>query len=145
MYRINAPESEYLFISASQIPNSGKGLFTAIKIEQHDIVAIFKGKILKSDKVLSKIALHQDQYFMNMPDGNILDCKNSKCFGKYAYDEECFSKTKFKNNCIITLNDSDEVCLVAVKTIKSGDEIFCGYGKKYWGHFKKSKYKSSKK
>lgn len=142
---VPAKESDYLFISNSQIPNAGKGLFTAIKIEPHEIVAIFTGKILKSDEVRSKITLHQDTYFMNMPDGNILDCKNSKCFAKYANDAEGFSKTKFKNNCLITVNEADEICSVAIKTIRTGEEIFCGYGKKYWANYKKQNLQSPKK
>lgn len=136
MYPIGAAESDYLYITTSQIPHAGKGLFTAIRIEKHEIIAVFKGKILLDDEVQIKTTRHQDMYFMNMPDGSMMDCKNSKCFAKYANDAEGFSKTKFKNNCLITMNDADEVCLVAIKSIPVGNEIFCSYGKNYWSKFK---------
>ncbi|WP_394338071.1 SET domain-containing protein-lysine N-methyltransferase [Flavobacterium aquaticum] len=38
----------------------------------------------------------------------------------------------FKNNSKITLDDNDNVCIVATKKIKSQQEIFCSYGAKYW-------------
>ncbi len=139
MYQIHAPESDYLFTSPSQIQHAGKGLFTAIQIEKQEIVSLFRGKIISEKEVRKRIALQDDNYFMNMPDGSTLDCKNSKCFAKYANDAEGFSKTKFKNNCLITINDTDEVCLVAMKTIKAGEEIFCGYGKHYWARHHKKK------
>lgn len=137
MFQIHAPESDYLFITASQIPNAGKGLFTAIQIEQLEIVSVFKGKILTKKEVLRRIAENDDMYFMNMPDGSIMDCKNAKCFAKYANDAEGLTKTRFKNNCLITINDADEVCLVAMKKIKAGEELFCSYGSNYWSRFHK--------
>ena len=69
---------------------------------------------------------------MNMLNGSILDAMHSECFAKYANDAEAFSKLEFKNNSKITLDDEDNVCLIATKKIKSGDEIFCSYGAKYW-------------
>ena len=38
----------------------------------------------------------------------------------------------YKNNAKITIDELDNICLVATKKIKSSEEIFCGYGKKYW-------------
>jgi uncharacterized protein len=67
-----------------------------------------------------------------MVDGSIFDCKNTNCFAKYANDAQAFESYTFKNNSKITLNESGIVCLVATKNIKSLEEIFCSYGKKYW-------------
>ena len=67
-----------------------------------------------------------------MLDGSILDSMNVDCFAKYANDAEAFSKLEFKNNSKITLDDDDNVCIVATKKIKSQQEIFCSYGVKYW-------------
>ena len=61
-----------------------------------------------------------------------LDSMNIDCFAKYANDAEAFSKLEFKNNSKITLDDDDNVCIVATKKIKSQQEIFCSYGVKYW-------------
>lgn len=39
--KIQAEESDYLYIQTSQLPNSGKGLFTAIDIYKDEIISIF--------------------------------------------------------------------------------------------------------
>ena len=67
-----------------------------------------------------------------MPDGSILDSMKTKCFAKYANDADGFSNSVFKNNAKIGLNESDNVCLIALRNIKIGEEIFCSYGNRYW-------------
>jgi hypothetical protein len=129
---IDAPESDYLFIQNSQITNAGKGLFTAIDIYKDEIISFFKGEILTEIEAEKRVQLGNDKYFMNMLDGSILDAMHTECFAKYANDAEAFSKLEFKNNSKITLDEEDNVCLIATKKIKSGDEIFCSYGAKYW-------------
>ena len=130
--KIEAPESDYLYIQDSQIPNAGKGLFTAIDIYPNEIISLFKGEILSNKEAQKRVSEGNDRYFINMLDGSILDSMNVDCFAKYANDAEAFSKSTFKNNSKITLDDDDNVCIVATKKIKSQQEIFCSYGVKYW-------------
>ena len=130
--KIEAPESDYLYIQDSQIPNAGKGLFTAIDIYPNEIISLFKGEILTDEEAQKRVSEENDRYFINMLDGSILDSMNVDCFAKYANDAEAFSKSTFKNNSKITLDDDDNVCIVATKKIKSQQEIFCSYGVKYW-------------
>lgn len=130
--KIEAPESDYLYIQDSQIPNAGKGLFTAIDIYPNEIISLFKGEILSNKEAQKRVSEGNDRYFINMLDGSILDSMNVDCFAKYANDAEAFSKSTFKNNSKITLDDDDNVCIVATKKIKSQQEIFCSYGAKYW-------------
>ena len=130
--KIEAPESDYLYIQDSQITNAGKGLFTAIDIYPNEIISIFKGEILTNHEAQKRVSEGNDRYFINMLDGSILDSMNVDCFAKYANDAEAFSKLEFKNNSKITLDDDDNVCIVATKKIKSKQEIFCSYGAKYW-------------
>ena len=132
MLKIEAPESDYLYIQDSQIPNAGKGLFTAIDIYPNEIISLFKGEILTDEDAQKRVSEENDRYFINMLDGSILDSMNVDCFAKYANDAEAFSKSTFKNNSKITLDDDDNVCIVATKKIKSQHEIFCSYGGKYW-------------
>ena len=132
MLKIEAPESDYLYIQDSQIPNAGKGLFTAIDIYPNEIISLFKGEILTDKDAQKRVSEGKDRYFINMLDGSILDSMNVDCFAKYANDAEAFSKLEFKNNSKITLDDDDNVCIVATKKIKSQQEIFCSYGVKYW-------------
>mgnify|MGYP003484911827 FL=1 len=130
--KIEAPESDYLYIQDSQIPNAGKGLFTAIDIYPNEIISLFKGEILTDNEAQKRVSEGKDRYFINMLDGSILDSMNVDCFAKYANDAEAFSKLEFKNNSKITLDDDDNVCIVATKKIKSQQEIFCSYGARYW-------------
>ena len=130
--KIEAPESDYLYIQNSLIPNAGKGLFTAIDIYPNEIISLFKGEILTDEEAQKRVSEENDRYFINMLDGSILDSMNVDCFAKYANDAEAFSKSTFKNNSKITLDDDDNVCIVATKKIKSQQEIFCSYGVKYW-------------
>nr|WP_272023308.1 SET domain-containing protein-lysine N-methyltransferase [Olleya namhaensis] len=61
-----------------------------------------------------------------------MDSMHTDCFAKYANDTKGSSNSVFKNNAKITLDDDGNVCIIATKHIKSGSEIFCGYGKRYW-------------
>jgi SET domain-containing protein len=130
--KIQAEESDYLYIQTSQLPSSGNGLFTAIDIYKDEIISIFKGEILSNIEADLRAKNNANQYFMNLHNGSILDCKNTVCFAKYANDASGFIKSNFKNNAKITLDENNNVCLVAIKKIKSKEEIFCDYGKRYW-------------
>ena len=130
--QIEADESDYLYVKESQLPNSGNGLFTAIDIYKDEIISIFKGEILSDEEAERRMISGEDAYFMNLLNGKILDCKNTECFAKYANDAAGFSKSEYKNNAKISLDDEGNVCLIATRKIKSGEEIFCDYGKRYW-------------
>lgn len=129
---INAPEADYLYVEPSQIPNAGKGLYTAIDIYKDEIISLFKGEILSDKEAENRVKQNKDQYFINLLDGNIMDSMHTDCYAKYANDAEGLSKSKYKNNSKITLDDDDNVCIQATTKIKSGEEVFCSYGKAYW-------------
>jgi SET domain-containing protein len=130
---IEAPESDYLYVTDSQLPNSGKGLRTAITIYKDEIISIFKGEILTNEEANKRALNNKDQYFISMLDGTIMDSRNTECFAKYANDASAFESKLFKNNAKIGLTENQEVCLIATRKIKPGEEIFCSYGKRYWG------------
>jgi uncharacterized protein len=129
---IEAKESDYLYIKESQIPGAGDGLFTAIPIYKGEVIAIFKGRILSEKEAQDIAANGDDRFFINMPDGTILDSMNVECFAKYANDASGSVKSRYKNNSKITLDENGNVCIVATRNISAGEEIFCSYGKKYW-------------
>lgn len=131
-HAIDAPEKDYLYLKASQIPGAGKGLFTAIPIYKDEIISVFKGEILNTSDARRRAKANENAYFIMMPNGAIMDSKKIKCFAKYANDTQGLIKTRFKNNAKISLNEQDEVCLVAIKKINAGEEIFCAYGAAYW-------------
>lgn len=135
--KIEASESDYLYKSQSQIPNSGTGLFTAIDIFQDEIISLFKGEILTDLEAKIRAKAGNDNYFINMLDGSIMDSKNTICFAKYANDAEGIIPSTFKNNCQITLDVNDNVCIEATRDIAANEEIFCSYGKSYWKKMQK--------
>jgi SET domain-containing protein len=129
---IDAKEHDYLYIKESQIPASGNGLYTAIQIYKDEVISIFKGKILSDKEAQRRVDIGEDAYFMNLPNGTILDAMKAKCFAKYANDASGLVKSSYRNNSKITLNENGKVCIVASRKILSGAEIFCSYGKNYW-------------
>lgn len=130
--KIEALESDYLYIKSSQIKNAGKGLFTAIEIYKNEIISLFKGEIIDNIEAGKRAQQNNDKYFINLLDDTIMDSMYTDCYAKYANDAEGLAGSNFKNNAKITLDDDDNVCIKALKNIKSGDEVFCGYGKAYW-------------
>ena len=130
--KIDALESDYLYVKTSQIPNSGNGLFTAVDIYKDEMIAVFTGDVLNDSQATERAGKGNDRYFIMMPDGSTLDSMNSDCFAKYANDAFVNSETNFRNNSKIAFDDDGQVGLIALRKIKSGEEIFCGYGKVYW-------------
>ena len=129
---IEAQESDYLYIQPSQIELAGNGLYTVIDIYKNEIITLFKGEIITNNEAEKRAQQNKDRYFINLLDGSIMDSMNTDCFAKYANDAEGLSTSNYKNNAKITLDDDNNVCIKAIKKIKSGEEIFCSYGKRYW-------------
>lgn len=129
---IEAKESDYLFVSTSQLPNSGNGLYTAITIYKDEVISLFKGEILTDLQAKLRANKGHDKYFINLPNGTILDSMRIHCFAKYANDAEGFEKSLYKNSAKIALDEDGNVCIIALRNIKINEEIFCAYGKSYW-------------
>jgi len=129
---IEASEANYLYTSPSQIPNSGLGLMTAIPIYKDEVISLFKGEILTTQQVKLRIKKGNDKYFIKLLNGTIMDSMRIKCFAKYANDAEAFAISGFKNNAKIAFDENNNICLIATRNIKTNEEIFCSYGKKYW-------------
>ena len=136
-HAIEAKEADYLYIKESQIPEAGNGLFTAIPIYRDEVISLFKGKVLSDTEAQRRASRGKDTYFINLPDGTILDSMTVKCFAKYANDASGLVETMHKNNSKIALDENGKVCIVATRKITVGAEIFCGYGAGYWKKIKK--------
>jgi len=133
---IDAPESDYLYCDKSGIDGAGEGLFTAIRIYRNEVISVFQGERISNTEADKRIAAGEDAYFVSMLDGGIMDAHRIDGFAKFANDAAGFSTGQFKNNAQITLNEGGEVCLLALRNIRAGEEIFCSYGKRYWERFK---------
>lgn len=130
---IDASEASYLYTRLSQLPASGNGLLTAIDIYKDEIISLFKGEILTDYQAKLRAKKGNDKYFISLLDGRIMDSMRVNCFAKYANDANGFSNSTFKNNSKIGLDDGNNICLIATRHIKINEEIFCSYGKRYWG------------
>jgi hypothetical protein len=133
-YRIDAKEKEYLYVKTSQIEGAGNGLFTAIPIYKNEIICVFKGEHLSEEEARKRASAGKDQYFISMLQGGIMDSMHVNCFAKYAND---VIGTEFKTNSKISLDEEDNVCIIATRKILENEEIFCSYGKQYWKKYKK--------
>lgn len=129
--QVGIPESDYLYIQESQLPDSGRGLYTAVTLYKDEEITLFKGDVITEKQIAVRVSDEEDKYFIALLDGTILDCMHTECYAKYANDARGYAST-FNNNAKIIVNDQNEVCLMAVRKIKAGEEIFCGYGKRYW-------------
>ena len=129
---IEALESEYLYTDLSQIAGSGNGLFTAIDIFKDETIAVFVGELLSVVEAKKRADEGNDRYFISLENGRIFDSMHTPSFAKFANDAQGPSVTHLKNNARIGLDDNNDVCIVATRKIKAGEEVFCGYGKRYW-------------
>jgi hypothetical protein len=129
---IDALEEDYLYTDVSQIENAGMGLYSAIKIYKNEIIAVFKGEIINDAEQLVRINKNIHSYFVVLINGKIMDSMHVECFAKYANDANGITESLFKNNSFISLDEKDRPCIVASRTIKIGEEIFCNYGDNYW-------------
>lgn len=126
---ILALEEDYLYVASSSIKDAGTGLFTAIKIYKDEIISIYTGELLSSKESIKRAEKQENQYFITLLNGKILDSKHTPGFAKYANDAHL---SLFKNNAKIALNDKNQVCLIATKNISKYSEILTSYGKAYW-------------
>ena len=96
------------------------------------MITVFTGDVLNDSQAQEYSEKRNYRYFIMMPDRTTLDSMNSDCFAKYANDASVNSKINSKNNSKIAFNDKGQVDLIALRKIKSGEEILCRYGKVYW-------------
>ncbi|MCB0759096.1 MAG: SET domain-containing protein [Flavobacteriales bacterium] len=125
-------EEEYLYTAPSGLPDAGLGLFTAIPLYKDEVIAIFHGERLAAKEASDRAAHGLDRYFMELPDGTTLDAMSVQGFAKYANDAKGSASTSLRNNARIALDGRGQVCLRATRRIGGGEEVLCGYGKRYW-------------
>jgi hypothetical protein len=125
-------EADYLYVADSSLPKAGKGLYTAIRIYAGEIVAVFEGELLSDDEANLRRKANKDGYFIQLLNGQILDSMHTNCFAKYANDAAGSPMLKVRNNAVIALNEQQQICIVATRNIRAGEEVYVSYGKAYW-------------
>lgn len=124
---------EDLVVKKSQIPNSGKGLYTKRDIKKGERIVEYLGEII-TEKELEERA-EKDIY------GYAFYISKKKCIdayyvpdalARYANDAKGLAKIKgLKNNCCYDIW-KNRGWIKAEKNIAAGEEIFVDYGREYW-------------
>ena len=133
---------KFLRVKRSQLPNSGKGLFTTKEIPKGQRIVEYKGRLVKWKDVKYKDATNG--YLMYITANAVIDARPSKTFGRYANDARGLSRVNgLKNN-------SEYVCegtrcyIDAKRNICAGEEILVSYGKEYWDLERKTRREEAK-
>jgi hypothetical protein len=123
-----------LYITHSQLPDSGLGVYTDDFIPENTIIGEYKGKLVKSHN------LETNDYFYELVEANegsgvmgvgIDASQLPRCYMAMINDAQ-FSKT-YSNNCIFEADAEEEkVYVVATRDIEPEEELFVSYGEGYW-------------
>lgn len=115
-----------LKIKKSTIKNAGYGLFCGSEpIGDTTIVAEYSRK----DIVIDCSNMKDATYVYETIDFVCYDARNTcNLIGRYAND----GKSDEINNAEF-IEDYGRVFIVSLRNINPGEEIFCSYGKRYWG------------
>ncbi len=126
-----------LYIKPSDLPNSGKGLFTKAPIKRGKDVIEYKGEIIPWSECLEREEKGKGGYFMYVSSKYCIDARPTKeHMARYANDAKGFTKKEgVKNNSFYEMRGK-RVFIVARKNIPEGSEILVGYGKEYWDTMK---------
>ena len=132
-----------LEIKKSNLPGTGKGLFTKIDIQKGTRIVEYKGRLHRWVDIK-----HEDGhngYLLYIHSNAVINAQGTlKLIGRYANDANGHVHVAgFRNNSeYVTVGT--RCFITATKNIKKGEEIFVRYGKEYWELVKKIKVAKAK-
>ena len=120
-----------LYVQRSQLPNSGKGLFTSKFIKKGTRIVEYKGELKTWKEVKNDDG--ENGYIFYISNKVVIDAlPSTNTLGRYANDAKGLIRIKgLKNNCEYVV-DGNKCFIEAAKDLYPDDEIFVGYGKEYW-------------
>ena len=123
-----------LYITHSQLPESGLGVYTDDFIPENTIIGEYSGDIVKSYN------LETNDYFYELVEADeangimgvgIDSSKLPRCYMAMINDAQ-FSKA-YSNNCVFEGElDGCKVYVVSTRDIEPEEELFVNYGEGYW-------------
>jgi hypothetical protein len=123
-----------LYITHSQLPDAGLGVYTEDFIPEDTIIGEYKGEIVKSYN------LETNDYFYELVEADeangvmgvgIDSSKLPRCYMAMLNDAQ-FSKT-YSNNCVFEGEiEEGKVYAVSTRDIHPEEELFVSYGEGYW-------------
>jgi SET domain-containing protein len=126
---------KWLKVKKSQIPNSGKGLFTTVDIKKGERIVEYKGRLHKWKDI--KHQDHTNGYLLYMTSQAVIDGRPARSFGRYANDAAGLSRVAGLKNNAEYLYQGKRCFIESKRTIKAGEEIFVAYGREYWSDRRK--------
>ena len=127
-----------LEIKKSQLPGSGKGLFTKIDIQKGTRIVEYKGRLHRWKDIK-----HEDGhngYLLYINSNAVINAQGTlKLIGRYANDANGLVRIEGLRNNSEYVTVGSRCFITATKNIKKGEEVFVRYGKEYWELIKKVK------
>ena len=129
-------EENSLYIGRSNIPGSGKGLFTREPIKKDTIIIEYTGRITTWQEVKHEA---NNFYIYYVNDDFVIDAKDvPSALARYANDAQGLTKVKGLENNSSFVNIDNRIYIKAVKNIPAHTEILVDYGEGYWETVKKN-------
>lgn len=122
-----------LIVKKSQLPNSGKGLYTTKPIKKGEHVLEYLGEIINWKEYEKRVKENKDGYLFFISNKRCIDAyPTPQHKARYANDAAGLGRVKgLKNNCDYEIV-SDQCFILAKRDIAAGEEIFVNYTKEYW-------------
>lgn len=123
--------SRQLYIKASSIPCSGKGLYTKKLIPKGSRIIGYKGRLSTWKEVNHRN--WANGYIFYIDRNHVVDASTYiKSFGRYANDARGLTRIKDLKNNAEYVAEGSNVYIDAIRDIPAGSEILVDYGKEYW-------------
>lgn len=122
-----------LIVKTSQLPHSGKGLFTTTFIKKGERIIEYKGEIIDWKEYEKRVERDEDGYLFFINKKNCIDAFNTPQHkARFANDAAGLSRVKgLRNNSVYEI-EKDKCFIVSTRDIQPGEEIFVSYTKEYW-------------
>lgn len=122
--------AKHLKVKTSTIPQSGKGLFTAIDVPKGTVITEYIGRRATWADVEDDA---DNPYIYFIDEQNVIDAsKDLKSLGRYANDAAGLTRVPGLKNNAEYYEEDNRVYIKAKAPIPAGSEIFVSYGKDYW-------------
>ena len=125
-----------MIIKKSGLPKAGKGLFTKIDIPKGTRIVEYKGRIQPWREVKDEDGINGYLMYINR---NVVinGLKAVKTLARYANDAGGLVRLEGIRNNSEFVSEGKRCFIEATRNIKAGEEIFAGYGRKYWALMKR--------
>lgn len=122
-----------LKVKTSQLPNSGKGLYTTTPIQKGTKIIEYLGEIIDWKEYEKRVERDEDGYLFFINKKKCIDAFHTpEHIARFANDAEGLGRVKgLRNNCVYEV-ENGRCFIVATKNIAAGEEIFVSYTKEYW-------------